>query len=129
MVRVMLPRIVAPVGFLETSVIYCDDNLRRLSQFPPECVDLIYLDPPLRSHLVLPRCRRFSEKVGTTPRQHPFYTKGKTWTFNVDPVGVSTPKPPRSGSSATLAMYAGVPTSDPSNSTPRGSTQTMFGKS
>lgn len=24
----------APVGYLETGVIYCDDNLRRLSQFP-----------------------------------------------------------------------------------------------
>jgi len=41
---------VTPVGFLETNVIYCDDNLRRLSQFPTECVDLIYLDPPFFSN-------------------------------------------------------------------------------
>jgi len=40
----------APVGFLETSVIYCDDNLHRLAQFPAECVDLIYLDPPFFSN-------------------------------------------------------------------------------
>lgn len=39
-----------PVGFLETGVIYCDDNLHRLAQFPPECVDLIYLDPPFFSN-------------------------------------------------------------------------------
>ncbi len=36
----------APVGYLETGVIYCDDNLHRLAQFPDDCVDLIYLDPP-----------------------------------------------------------------------------------
>jgi DNA modification methylase len=40
----------APVGFLETGVIYCDDNLHRLAQFPDECVDLIYLDPPFFSN-------------------------------------------------------------------------------
>jgi DNA modification methylase len=40
----------APVSYLETSVLYCDDNLRRLSQFPSECVDLIYLDPPFFSN-------------------------------------------------------------------------------
>lgn len=39
-----------PVGFLETNVIYCDDNLHRLAQFPAECVDLIYLDPPFFSN-------------------------------------------------------------------------------
>ena len=39
-----------PVSYLETSVLYCDDNLHRLSQFPPECIDLIYLDPPLLSN-------------------------------------------------------------------------------
>ena len=39
-----------PVGFLETNVIYCDDNLHRLSQFPAECIDLIYLDPPFFSN-------------------------------------------------------------------------------
>jgi DNA modification methylase len=41
---------VAPVGYLETGVIYCDDNLQRLAQFPAECVDLIYLDPPFFSN-------------------------------------------------------------------------------
>lgn len=41
---------VAPVGFLETGVLYCDDNLHRLSQFPAECIDLIYLDPPFFSN-------------------------------------------------------------------------------
>lgn len=39
-----------PVSFLETSVIYCDDNLHRLAQFPAECIDLIYLDPPFFSN-------------------------------------------------------------------------------
>lgn len=38
------------MAYLETSVLYCDDNLRRLSQFPAECVDLIYLDPPFFSN-------------------------------------------------------------------------------
>lgn len=40
----------APIGYLETSVIYCDNNLHRLSQFPGESVDLIYLDPPFFSN-------------------------------------------------------------------------------
>lgn len=39
-----------PVGWLETGVLYCDDNLERLSQFPPGCVDLVYLDPPFFSN-------------------------------------------------------------------------------
>lgn len=39
-----------PISYLETGVIYCDDNLHRLSQFPAECVDLIYLDPPFFSN-------------------------------------------------------------------------------
>lgn len=39
-----------PVGYLETGLIYCDDNLHRLSQFPSDCVDLIYLDPPFFSN-------------------------------------------------------------------------------
>jgi hypothetical protein len=33
-----------PVSFLETGVLYCEDNLRQLAQFSDECVDLIYLD-------------------------------------------------------------------------------------
>jgi len=40
----------APVGYLETGVLYCDDNLRRLSEFPASCIDLIYLDPPFFSN-------------------------------------------------------------------------------
>jgi DNA modification methylase len=40
----------APVGYLETGVIYCDDNLHRLAQFPADCIDLIYLDPPFFSN-------------------------------------------------------------------------------
>jgi DNA modification methylase len=41
---------VTPVAYLESSVIYCDDNLQRLSQFPAESIDLIYLDPPFFSN-------------------------------------------------------------------------------
>ncbi len=40
---------VNPVGYLETGVLYCDDNLHRLAQFPAECIHLIYLDPPFFS--------------------------------------------------------------------------------
>src|SRR5882672_9586845 len=40
----------AGVAYLEAGVVYCDDNLARLSQFPAECVDLIYLDPPFFSN-------------------------------------------------------------------------------
>jgi DNA modification methylase len=40
----------SPVAYLEPSVLYCDDNLHRLSQFPDECIDLIYLDPPFFSN-------------------------------------------------------------------------------
>ena len=39
-----------PVGFLETGVIYCGDNHARLAEFPPDSVDLIYLDPPFFSN-------------------------------------------------------------------------------
>jgi DNA modification methylase len=35
--------------FLETGVLYCEDNLRQLTQFLDECIDLIYLDPPFFS--------------------------------------------------------------------------------
>ena len=40
----------APVGYLETGVIYCDDNLHSLAQFPAESIDLVYLDPPFFSN-------------------------------------------------------------------------------
>ncbi len=39
-----------PLRFVDTGVIYCDDNLARLRRFPDECVDLIYLDPPFFSN-------------------------------------------------------------------------------
>jgi DNA modification methylase len=38
------------ISYLETGVLYCEDNLRQLSKFPPDCVDLIYLDPPFFSN-------------------------------------------------------------------------------
>lgn len=41
---------VTPVSYLETGVLYCEDNLRQLSQFPDECIDLIYIDPPFFSN-------------------------------------------------------------------------------
>ena len=40
----------APTGYLETGVIYCDDNLHRMAQFPDQCVHLVYLDPPFFSN-------------------------------------------------------------------------------
>jgi DNA modification methylase len=43
---------VQPVGYLETSVLHCEDNLKMLSGFPAECVDLVYLDPPFFSNRV-----------------------------------------------------------------------------
>lgn len=39
-----------PVGYLETGVIWCEDNLDQLTEFPAECVDLVYLDPPFFSN-------------------------------------------------------------------------------
>jgi DNA modification methylase len=41
---------VNPVGYLETGVIQCADNLQALAHLPAECVDLIYLDPPFFSN-------------------------------------------------------------------------------
>lgn len=40
----------APVRYLETSVLHCGDNLHVLAQMPDACVDLIYLDPPFFSN-------------------------------------------------------------------------------
>lgn len=40
----------APVNYLETGVLYRADNLQKLREFPGECVDLIYLDPPFFSN-------------------------------------------------------------------------------
>lgn len=39
-----------PVGYLETEVLHCKDNAERLPDFPPDCIDLIYLDPPFFSN-------------------------------------------------------------------------------
>jgi DNA modification methylase len=41
---------VTPVGFLDSEVIYCGDNLERLAQFPADSIDLVYLDPPFFSN-------------------------------------------------------------------------------
>jgi len=38
--------------YLQTGVIYCDDNLRRLQQLPSGSVDLVYLDPPFFSNRI-----------------------------------------------------------------------------
>src|SRR4051794_5654113 len=35
---------------LDTQVIDCGDNLEKLREFPDECVDLIYIDPPFNSN-------------------------------------------------------------------------------
>jgi len=39
-----------PSPLLDTRVIYCGDNLDQLPNFPDECVDLIYIDPPFNSN-------------------------------------------------------------------------------
>jgi DNA modification methylase len=39
-----------PSSLLDTRVIYCGDNLEQLAKLPPECVDLIYIDPPFNSN-------------------------------------------------------------------------------
>ncbi len=39
-----------PISFVQSRTLYCDDNLERLRDFPSECVDLIYLDPPFFSN-------------------------------------------------------------------------------
>ena len=41
---------IVTVAFLESGVLYCEDNLRQLAQFPSECIDLVYLDPPFFSN-------------------------------------------------------------------------------
>ena len=40
----------AVVAHMETGVLYCEDNLVQLAEFPDECVDLVYLDPPFFSN-------------------------------------------------------------------------------
>jgi len=39
-----------PSSLVDTRVVYCGDNLEQLAKLPPECVDLIYIDPPFNSN-------------------------------------------------------------------------------
>jgi DNA modification methylase len=39
-----------PSALLDTRAIYCGDNLDQLKKLPDDCVDLIYIDPPLNSN-------------------------------------------------------------------------------
>lgn len=41
---------VTPIGYLQTDVLICGDNLARLGRLPDECIDLVYLDPPFFSN-------------------------------------------------------------------------------
>jgi site-specific DNA-methyltransferase (adenine-specific) len=41
---------VSPVDYLETGVLHCKDNVDRLPEFPANCIDLVYLDPPFFSN-------------------------------------------------------------------------------
>jgi DNA modification methylase len=40
----------APVRYLETAVLHCEDNVKVLREMPDECIDLVYLDPPFFSN-------------------------------------------------------------------------------
>ena len=39
-----------PSALVNTRIIYCGDCLDQLRKLPPECVDLIYIDPPFNSN-------------------------------------------------------------------------------
>jgi DNA modification methylase len=39
-----------PSSLVDTRVVYCGDNLEQLAKLPPECIDLIYIDPPFNSN-------------------------------------------------------------------------------
>src|SRR2546422_8262624 len=39
-----------PSSLLDTRVIYCGDCLEHLQKLPPQCIDLIYIDPPFNSN-------------------------------------------------------------------------------
>jgi site-specific DNA-methyltransferase (adenine-specific) len=39
-----------PSALVDTSVIYCGDNLQQLRKLPDACIDLIYIDPPFNSN-------------------------------------------------------------------------------
>lgn len=45
-------RSLARASALDSGVIYCDDNLARLTALPDGCVDLVYLDPPFFSNRI-----------------------------------------------------------------------------
>lgn len=40
----------SPLGYLETGIIECADNLETLARLPDHCIDLVYLDPPFFSN-------------------------------------------------------------------------------
>ncbi|MCJ7698975.1 site-specific DNA-methyltransferase, partial [Candidatus Bathyarchaeota archaeon] len=44
------PAVGRPSALVDTRVIYCGDNLDQLHNFPDECIDLIYIDPPFNSN-------------------------------------------------------------------------------
>jgi adenine specific DNA methylase Mod len=46
----MSPAARKPSSLLDTRVIYCGDNLDQLAKLPPNCIDLIYIDPPFNSN-------------------------------------------------------------------------------
>lgn len=46
----ILASMAAALRYVDTGVIYRDDNLELLEEFPDECIDLIYLDPPFFSN-------------------------------------------------------------------------------
>jgi hypothetical protein len=41
---------VTPVSYLETGVIYCDENLDKLAQFPGACSSTVWHDVKARPH-------------------------------------------------------------------------------
>lgn len=40
----------AALRYVDTGVLYRDDNLELLEEFPDECIDMVYLDPPFFSN-------------------------------------------------------------------------------
>ncbi len=46
----MSPAARKPSSLLDTRVIYCGDNLDQVAKLPPNCIDLIYIDPPFDSN-------------------------------------------------------------------------------
>src|SRR5881409_1775937 len=56
LVETSLDQLQMPLGMpvappaLDTNVIYCEDNLTRMSLLPGESIDMVYLDPPFFSN-------------------------------------------------------------------------------